>query len=108
MMYLYDAIGMGDLQESQEMLTTNMLLTVISAYLLIAAITTVLAGCVLAWIAKNEKREEALRSVWTCRKQKTENSDGNSKMITVPLIIGIVLALSYMSLELIILPLLMN
>ncbi len=101
MMYLYDKImpGMGGIAEAQAMLTTDVLLMAISGYLMIAAVTTTLAGCVLAWIAKNEKREEALRSVWTSRKQKKENSDANGKMITVPLIIGIVLALSYMSLE---------
>lgn len=102
MMYLMDLIpGMGSLQESQELLTTDMLLMAIGSYSMIAMVTTALAGCVLAWIAKNEKREEALRSLWTSRKQKKENSDVNSKMITVPLIIGIVLALSYMSLEII-------
>lgn len=103
MMYLYDKLmpGMGSIEEAQAMLTTDMLLMAISGYLLIAAITTTLAGCVLVWIAKNEKREEALRALWMGRKQKKENSDANGKMITVPLIIGIVLALSYMSLELI-------
>lgn len=102
MMYLMDLIpGMGSLQESQELLTTDMLLMAIGSYSMIAMVTTALAGCVLAWIAKNEKREEALRSLWTSRKQKKENSDVDSKMITVPLIIGIVLALSYMSLEII-------
>ena len=103
MMYLYDKImpDMGGIAEAQAMLTTDVLLMAISGYLMIAAVTTTLAGCVLAWIAKNEKREEALRSVWTGRKQKKENSDANGKMVTVPLIIGIVLALSYMSLELI-------
>ena len=103
MMYLYDAItpGTDSLNAAQEVLTTDVLLMAISGYLIIAAITTTLAVCVLVWIAKNEKREEALRGIWTNRKQKKENSDANSKMITVPLIIGIVLALSYMSLELI-------
>lgn len=102
LMYLYDAIpGVGDLQEAQSALTTDLLLSVISMYLLIAAAATTLAACVLAWIAKNEKREAALRGIWTDRKEKKENSDVNSKMVTVPLIIGIILALSYMSLELI-------
>mgnify|MGYP002508145038 CR=1 FL=1 len=50
--------GLEMVQEAQSMLTTDDLLLVISIYLILSAITTSLAGCVLAWIAKNEKREE--------------------------------------------------
>lgn len=104
-MYLVEKIsaGTGAIEDAQEALSTDMLLMAISVYLIIAAVTTTLAGCVLVWIAKNEKREGVLRAIWTGRKQRKENSDINGRMITVPLIIGIVLALSYMSLELILL-----
>lgn len=98
-MYMYDA-GAGDglagIQETQEILTTDMLLMVISVYLVIAAITTALAGCVLAWIAKNEKREENLRAVWRTRKDKKRGT-----IVTVPLLIATVIVLFYMCLEVI-------
>lgn len=98
-MYMYDA-GAGDgfagIQETQEILTTDMLLMVISVYLVIAAITTALAGCVLAWIAKNEKREENLRAVWRTRKDKKGGT-----IVTVPLLIATVIVLFYMCLEVI-------
>lgn len=97
MMYLYDAMvpGMEGLEAAQGQLTTDVLIMAISVYLIIAAVTTTLAACVLVWIAKNEKREDNLRAIWTTRKNKKE------KMITVPLLAAIVIALSYMSLELI-------
>lgn len=63
-------------------------------YLVIAAVTTSLAGCVLAWIAKNEKREDNLRAIWKTRKFKKEG-----KVITVPLLIAIVIVFFVMSLE---------
>ena len=73
-MYLVD-YGEQQLQEAQEALTTDMMILAISVYLVIAAVTTSLAGCVLAWIAKNEK------------------------VITVPLLIAIVIVFFVMSLE---------
>lgn len=97
LMYLYDAIGYGaeGLEKAQEQMTTDILLMGIGVYLIIAAAAAALAGCVLAWIAKNEKREENLRAVWTSRKQKKD------KMITIPLLLAAVIALFYMSLEVI-------
>lgn len=97
LMYLYDVIGYGaeGLEKAQEQMTTDILLMGIGVYLIIAAAAAALAGCVLAWIAKNEKREENLRAVWTSRKQKKD------KMITIPLLLAAVIALFYMSLEVI-------
>lgn len=94
LMYLSDYFikGSSGLQEAP--LTTDLILTALSGYLMFAAITTTFAACVLVWIAKNEKREENLRAVWTMRKNKTGN-----KMITVPLIVAVVLSLSFMCLE---------
>jgi len=85
LMYLVD-YGEQQLQEAQEALTTDMMILAISVYLVIAAVTTSLAGCVLAWIAKNEKREDNLRAIWKTRKFKKEG-----KVITVPLLIAIVI-----------------
>lgn len=96
LMYLYDSImpGMDSFEEAQAGIATDAMLVAISGYMIIAAVTTTLAGCVLVWIAKNEKREENLRAVWTFRKNKDKG-----QMITVPLLIAIVLSLSYMSLD---------
>ena len=93
LMYLVD-YGEQQLQEAQEALTMDMMILAISVYLVIAAVTTSLAGCVLAWIAKNEKREDNLRAIWKTRKFKKEG-----KVITVPLLIAIVIVFFVMSLE---------
>ena len=85
LMYLVD-YGEQQLQEAQEALTTDMMILAISVYLV--------AGCVLAWIAKNEKREDNLRAIWKTRKFKKEG-----KVITVPLLIAIVIVFFVMSLE---------
>ena len=92
-MYLVD-YGEQQLQEAQEALTTDMMILAISVYLVIAAVTTSLAGCVLAWSAKNEKREDNRRAIWKTRKFKKEG-----KVITVPLLIAIVIVFFVMSLE---------
>ena len=94
LMYLVD-YGEQQLMEAQDALTTDMMILAISVYLIIAAVTTSLAGCVLAWIAKNEKREDNLRAIWRTRKFKKEG-----KVITVPLLIAIVIVFFFMSLEL--------
>lgn len=88
LMYMEDG---ADIQEAQELLTTDMLLLAISVYLVIAVVTTALAGCVLAWIAKNEKREENLRAVWKTRKYKKEG-----KVVTVPLLIAVIILFAVM------------
>ena len=96
-MYMLDG-GTEAVQEAQDILTRDMVLLVISVYLIIAAVTTSLAGCVLAWIAKNEKREENLRAVWKNRNNKKEGG-----LVTIPLIIAIVIVLFYMGFEVVML-----
>ena len=88
LMYMEDG---ADIQEAQELLTTDMLLLVISVYLVIAVVTTALEGCVLAWIAKNEKREENHRAVWKTRKYIKEG-----KVVTVPLLIAVIILFAVM------------
>mgnify|MGYP002509752729 FL=1 len=88
LMYMEDG---ANIQEAEELLTNDLLLLVISVYLVIAAVTMALAGCVLAWIAKNEKREENLRAVWKTRKYKKEG-----KVVTVPLLIAAVILFAVM------------
>lgn len=65
----------------------------IGVYLMLACITTALAGCALAWISQNEGRQTQMRAIWNNRKQPGE------KVVTIPLIIGVVLALAYMVIE---------
>lgn len=130
LMYLYEAVSFGGsgLEEAEEMLTTDVLLVAISGWLILAAVSTALAACVLVWIAKGENRENALRAIWKDRKNekeirlpegnagvpgqetaggdmgetdKTKENARQDRMVTIPLLIAIVLALSYMSLEII-------
>jgi hypothetical protein len=54
---------------------------------------TPISICVLVWIAKNEKREAALRQILASRREKKEY------LVSIPLIIAVVLCLAYMSLE---------
>lgn len=79
------------MSEAQELMEgKDTLLATIGVYGVIAMVTTSIAVCVLAWIAKNEKKEMHLRQIWTGRKE------NRGRMITVPLIVGIVLSIAYM------------
>ncbi|MGN0279097.1 MAG: type II CAAX prenyl endopeptidase Rce1 family protein [Lachnospiraceae bacterium] len=95
LMYLSTKVlGLVSEQELESVqMTQESLIVALSGYLIIAAITTPIAFCVLAWIAKNEGREEALKQIWTGRGEKKEY------MVTVSLVIAVVLCLAYMSLE---------
>ena len=95
LMYLSTKVlGLVSEQELESVqMTQESLIVALSGYLIIAAITTPIAFCVLAWISKNEGREEALKQIWTGRGEKKEY------MVTVPLVIAVVLCLAYMSLE---------
>ncbi len=95
LMYLSTKLlGLMPEQELANMeMTQETLIMALSGYLIIAAVTTPIAFCVLAWIAKNEKREAAVRQIWVQRGETKEY------MVTLPLIIAIVLCLAYMSLE---------
>lgn len=95
MMFLAERLmpGIYTADQTEDMLTTEMLLAAIGPYLLVATVTTALAGCVLAWIAKNEKREEHLKNIWNKRKEKKE------RLITVPLIIAMIFSIAFMILD---------
>lgn len=75
-------------------LSTQELLAALSVYLIIAAVTTPIAGCVIVWIAKNEGRQEAFQDMFRRRGRHADY------LLSVPLIIAVVLCLGYMSLEL--------
>lgn len=92
LMYLSELFS-EDLAAEETALTQNVLISAIGPYLIIAAVATPLAVCVLVWLAKNERRETAFGSIWACRKIKKE------AMVSIPLIIAIVISLAYMSLE---------
>lgn len=95
LMYLSDALYTDESMQEAQAMTDSMeyMLAAIGVYAVIAMVTTSIAVCVLAWIAKNEKQDMHLKQIWTGRKEKRE------KMVTVPLIIGIVLSVAYMFLD---------
>lgn len=98
-MYMSDAIYSDDVMQEAEVMTneTEYMLAVIGVYAVVAMVTTAIAVCVLAWVAKNEKRDMHLRQIWAERKEK------RGTMASIPLIIGIVLSVAYMILDVILL-----
>ncbi len=128
LMYLAKAIGGSAYMESAsraaEELTNVQLQAAIAVYLLIAAVTTPIAVCCVAWIAKNEGRQGAVRALFRGQKEhKTaqvlqpqmmsrqqesrfgmpmsgrQESQQRKPLVTVPLIVAVVLCLGVMSLE---------
>ncbi len=63
--------------------------------LVMAAVMTSIAVCVLIWIARNEGRIQRLQEIWTTRHER------KGKMITIPLIIALLLAFAFMVAEVI-------
>lgn len=93
-MYISSSIWGSDygqiVSEAATELTTQALLAALSVYLIIAAVTTPIAVCVVVWIAKNEGRQGTLAGLFAKSKE---------YLMSVPLIVAIVLCLGYMSLE---------
>lgn len=58
--------------EAAEQMSTQDLLAALSVYLIIAAVMTPIAGCVIVWIAKNEGRQEAFRELFRGRSRRPE------------------------------------
>ena len=88
--------------ETAARMSTQDLLAALSVYLVIAAVTTPIAGCVIAWIAKNEGRQDVFRALFG-RSVRASMPPQPEYLLSVPLIIAVVLCLGYMSLELILL-----
>lgn len=93
--------------EAAAELTSEQLQASLAVYLIIAAVMTPIAGCCVAWIAKNEGRQEELRALFhpaSAASAVQANMPGEAPrqepLLTVPLIVAIVLCLGYMSLEL--------
>lgn len=97
LMFLSDAITSQAYMEEAQALTDSKkeMLAVIGIYAVIAMVTTSIAACVLVWIAKNENREICLKQIWTGRKE------NRGQLVSVPLLVGIVLSVAYMTLEVI-------
>lgn len=91
-MYLTEWFQPGMLVESNSAYNREVLLYAMAFYAVIAAVSTAIAGCVLVWIAKNQKRRNVLKSIWAERKT------GKGKMVTIPLVIAIVLCVAYIML----------
>ena len=78
----------------------------LAVYLVIAAVATPIAGCCVAWIVKNEGRQEAVRALFhpaagsMAQKNTPDTAARQEHLLSVPLIVAIVLCLGYMSLEL--------
>lgn len=116
---ILDSVYGQAVNEAAEQLTARELLAVLSVYLVIAAVTTPIAGCVVVWIAKNEGRQAAFGALFHRRDacmadQRPPQGMPQPQMdpsvqlmqqrtdylLSVPLIIAVVLCFGYMSLEL--------
>ena len=100
LMYLSDSILGSDyeqaLSDTMQTVTTQELVAALSVYLVIAAVTTPIAVCILVWIMKNEGREEAVRILFRGTPQRNSEPE---HVLSIPLIVAVVLSLAYMSLE---------
>lgn len=95
-----------------ETVTRQELMAVLSVYLVIAAVTTPIAVCVIVWIMKNEGRQEAVKMMFSRRTGRNVRPDAAGQvqenpgqkrqgyLLSTPLVVAIVLCLGYMSLEL--------
>lgn len=95
LVFLADSLQMTETAEAPAALTADVLVLGMCVYLVLAAVMTPLAVCVLVWIAGNENRKEALRAIRKSGKEKKEY------LVSIPLILAIVVCLSYISVELI-------
>lgn len=83
----------GIMTNAQMEISNEELMAAMSVYLVIAAVTTPVAVCVLAWMAKNEKRVEVVRNLWTRRTEPGEY------LVSIPFIVAVMLCLGFMCLE---------
>lgn len=89
LMYLSDRFALEEMAEEIAYSSEEMMF-VIALYLLLAVVCTSIAFCVLTWIAKNEGKENFLRTVWASRKNR------GGKLWSVCLVIGMAIAVCYM------------
>ena len=77
----------GIYSSQSEMITKDLLLYGIGAYLILTTVTLPLAWAVLVWISSHEGRDRVLSRIWKERKEKKD------KMVTVPLVLALILCL---------------
>lgn len=109
MMYLSKAVlgnAYGEaVSETAAEMTHAQLQAGLAVYLIIAAVTTPIAGCCVAWVVKNEGRQETVRALFPASigDKAQKNSPGiaawREPLVTTPLIVAIVICLGYMSME---------
>ena len=83
------------LEQTQAVTTSEDMIAAISVYLVIAVISTALAVCVLVWLCRNQGRDEY--AAWLLQERKSGKKKG--RLVSVPLVIGIVVCLAYMLLN---------
>ena len=94
MMVISDnAVSEEMMENADAMITPGLLWNMIGVYVVLAAIGTTIAVCLLVWMSKNEGRQPMLVKAFEARKEK------GGKIISVPFIIGIVISILYMLLE---------
>lgn len=89
---MYAVLSEGeDIYGEQAAISTDLLLSSIGVFLILAAIALPLAWAVLVWIARTEGRSAALSAVWLRRKEKKD------KMVTIPFVLALILCLAVMT-----------
>lgn len=91
-MYVYDRFLPGVMDQAGQSTGTEDMITVISFYFVLSLVCTALAGCVLVWLCMNQGRGEYAAWLWRQRKERK----GKGRLISVPLIIGMILCLAFM------------
>ena len=92
MMFVTEKLTPGSLAAESAAITKEDLLMTIGIYSIIAAVTTMLAICLLIFIAGREGQQEKLRCLFVKPK-------GTKKRITLSLVVALVIAFAYMLFE---------
>ena len=96
-MYLSERLfpGMLEAEQATGQAYRDSMLYAMASSLVLAALTTAIAACVLVWIAENENRRQRLAQIWKTRHDKKE------KIVTAPLLIAAILCIAYMTADVI-------
>lgn len=96
-MYLAEKLfpGILEAEELTGQAYRDSMLYGMASSLILAAVTSAIAACVLVWIAKNENRTQRLAQIWKMRHDKKE------KIVTVPLLIAVIMCIAYMVVDVI-------
>lgn len=94
LMYASKWLSPGSYGQASAKIGTRELQAALSVYLVIAAVTTPIAGCIIVWIAKNEGRQQAFAALFSRRKNPEKEQP--QYFLSIPLIVAIVLCIGYM------------